>query len=601
MSCQAERTQIVVAIDTDYAVPAPLGSVRITVIDPTTQRPSTRTIALEGLVSAGCGEREGRASHCVPLTMLLVPMSGRPADQPVDITVEGVDNASSARALVSRRARLRFAHGRTLRLPMFLSSDCGGVVCPEDFTCVQGARCEPVDNPVGVVELDPRTGAPRDGGASDGLDSSDDGDAATSLDARATDGGDRDSGADAALDSVSSPDASVLPCPTGRCPAISELAAGRDFTCARLADGRVACWGANDRAQLGRGSITALLGDGSGGLQTPAWVTGVTRTTSIALGATHACVATNGETVRCWGANTAGALGVGSAQDSVSVPLEVPFFSESNGPNWLALGAESTYVQTTRGLYAWGTNVDRALGVQPGVVVTAPTMMMDSAHVRSISARERGMCWVDRSETRCVGLNAGQRFGAIASDGATIETPLAISAGVRRDTLTLGPSFACGLSGATVACWGANLPSGVLGSAPMPGAPRTITEAQTVRLDGASIAELSVGASFVLARASDGAVWCWGANDEGQCAMGVRSGGAVTPVSVLPTRVVFPAEFVGGARAIVAGDAHACAVDAQNALWCWGRNRNAQTGRAVSSDAATRVTIVPQPVALPTT
>ena len=599
--CQPERTQIVLAIDTDYGVTAQLGAIRVTVIDPITARPSVRTIALEGLESAGCREDRARGSYCVPLTMLLVPTSGRASDTPVDVTVEGVERVSSQAALVSRRARLRFAWGRTLRLPMFLSRDCGGVVCPADFTCVQGARCEPVDQPVGVVELDPRTGLPRDAGAPDALDG------AVARDGQAEDGSSLD---DAALDARvdggatvgdSALDGSIAPCPDGRCPMISSIAAGRDFTCARLSDGHVACWGANDRAQLGRGTITPLLGDGSGGLERAAWVSGLSRSTTLALGATHACVATTNDTVRCWGANSGGSLGVGSSQDAVSAPLEVPFFSESNGASRLALGAESTYVQTPRGLYAWGSNLDRALGVQPGTIVTAPVMMMDSAQVRWISARERGMCWIDRSEARCVGLNAGQRFGAIAGEGATLETPQAIAAGVRRDTITLGPSFACGIAASSAACWGANLPSGVLGAPPPAGAPRTITAAQTVRIDGSSVTELAAGASFVLARTSNGAVWCWGANDEGQCATGARTAGSVSPASVAPMRVVFPSGFSGGARAIVAGDAHACAVDAQHAVWCWGRNRNGQTGAAVSSDPATRLTIAPRPVAIPST
>jgi hypothetical protein len=90
----------------------------------------------------------------------------------VNITVEAVvtTDGMNGRALIARSARIAFATGQTLRLPMFLPRACEGVVCGDGLTCVEGGRCVPVDQPPGVTVIDPTTGisidASRDSGTS---------------------------------------------------------------------------------------------------------------------------------------------------------------------------------------------------------------------------------------------------------------------------------------------------------------------------------------------------------------------------------------------------------------------------------------------------
>jgi alpha-tubulin suppressor-like RCC1 family protein len=80
-----------------------------------------------------------------------------------------------------------------------------------------------------------------------------------------------------------------------------ELCAGTDHTCARVADGRVLCWGSNASGQLGDGTTVASA--------TPTPVRGVADATRIACGPQHACALVGAGVVTCWGLNASGQLG----------------------------------------------------------------------------------------------------------------------------------------------------------------------------------------------------------------------------------------------------------------------------------------------------
>lgn len=163
-SCNAPRTQIVVVVDTDLAVPSSVGSLRITVRDPNGGESEVRSISLVGHKDMQCADSVGGTRFCVPLSFLLVPKERRPQDSMVDLTVDGVEgvDALTGRVRVSYHVRIPFAPGRTLRLPVFLSRSCEQILCANGLTCVEDGVCVPVEQALGVTVVDPTTGASTD-------------------------------------------------------------------------------------------------------------------------------------------------------------------------------------------------------------------------------------------------------------------------------------------------------------------------------------------------------------------------------------------------------------------------------------------------------
>ncbi len=106
------------------------------------------------------------------------------------------------------------------------------------------------------------------------------------------------------------------------------LATGPYHTCARTADGRVACWG-HFSTLLGSGTGLhrrgVALGDAGGGYDyLPVFVPDLADVVEIALGAYHACARIADGKVACWGWNEYGTLGDGTTIDRTR-PVVIPW------------------------------------------------------------------------------------------------------------------------------------------------------------------------------------------------------------------------------------------------------------------------------------
>lgn len=145
----------------------------------------------------------------------------------------------------------------------------------------------------------------------------------------------------------------------------------------------------------------------------------------------------------------------------------------------------------------------------------------------------------------------------LSSDHYSAPTPThAVDPGGNPDYFSASSTHQCAINqNQDVRCWGQN-DRGQLGeavSAQAKGDPTTVPLPEAAE-------QIAVGEGFSCARLSDQSVHCWGANDQQQL-------GRQTSEDFDPT----PAPAFEGARLLVAGDAHVCAVQ-ENEVYCWGAN-----------------------------
>jgi alpha-tubulin suppressor-like RCC1 family protein len=287
-------------------------------------------------------------------------------------------------------------------------------------------------------------------------------------------------------------------------PAVLEIAFGREHTCATMVDKTLRCWGLNASGQLGIGDTSPHL--------TPAVVQGMTDVAYVALGQLHTCAVTGDGKVRCWGSNSRGQLGIGAADAS---PHPAPLLVVGLAPTRkIQAGKEHTCAEMVDGtVQCWGSNVAGELGDGTHTDRPLPTSVKGVTGVKKLSA------------------GGGQHNCAVLSDGS-------------------------------VWCWGSNSKWQLGAKMPAPDSPNSL---QVPALSGAS--KVWVGFEHSCVLKADASVWCWGANDYGQL------GNDTTNQTDTPVQVLTGVDSMG------AGWRHTCAfLSTTSDMKCWGTNDHGQLG-----------------------
>lgn len=175
---------------------------------------------------------------------------------------------------------------------------------------------------------------------------------------------------------------------------------------------------------------------------------------------------------------------------------------------------------------------------------------------------------------------------AVTATPATAQQP-----SVRLANIVSGGTHACGIDADLAAwCWGDNA-YGQRGARNRIGgtAPRRV-------FVGARFIRLAAGGTHTCGITTDGALLCWGANDAGQ--LGARLRLAEDCAGTACALVPQPVPGLGRVVDVVAGRQHTCATTSEGAVWCWGANDAGQL--SVESRTACRglpCAVAPQRVA----
>jgi len=264
------------------------------------------------------------------------------------------------------------------------------------------------------------------------------------------------------------------------------LALGHFHSCAILDNGQVKCWGTNGaNGELGLGDLLGRgAAPGQMGVALPAVDLGPGRTAvGIAAGVSHTCAVLDNAQLKCWGFNLNGQLGYGDTTSRGSAAIQMgaglPPVDLGAGRTALqvAAGAYSTCARLDNGsVKCWGLNDEGQLGLGDGIQRTAPASAVadlgPGRTAASLTAAFRNTCVrLDTGTVKCWGRNFYGQLGigdtmprgnVGAQMGANLPSAN-MGAGRSIVEVAIGVDHLCArLDDDTVKCWGYG-PLGALG------------------------------------------------------------------------------------------------------------------------------------------
>lgn len=276
---------------------------------------------------------------------------------------------------------------------------------------------------------------------------------------------------------------------------------------------------------------------------------------------TCASSATN---VWCWGLNDRGQVGDGIAMDTRPPAALGPLGRvEVRGP-------EHTCSADGEGqLWCWGENQSGKSGAPIGLDRLTPTAIDDGFTWASVSVGYGHSCArTITSGVFCWGLN---RYGELATDPAETaasDVPVRIADGTgpflaSRVTAGLHTGFA--IRDGTLVGWGRNQP-GLLG---IPPSATPVVMPRVIEV-GEAVVNVWAAQDFACALGATGRAYCWGS-------AGPWLGPRTDDTTYLPAAIP---DAPDGAlwEELTPGGEHACAIDSEDRLWCWGLNGSGQLG-----------------------
>ena len=343
-----------------------------------------------------------------------------------------------------------------------------------------------------------------------------------------------------------------------------DLAAGDGFNCAVRQSGEVACWGRNDKGQLGDGSS-----DGSRAMPGP--VAGIEDAIAITTATAQACAVRKSGAVMCWGANDDGQLGR-AAGPPVNRPIPIAKLDDAVAAS--LGGTHGCAVRRSGEVYCWGSDASGQLGDGAGsrggkVASLADAVALSSGRAHTCALRRSG-------HVSCWGANDNGQIGNGAG-AAQLKQPVHVPAAVMKlddaSEIAMGPDHGCARKrDGKAVCWGRN-DAAQLGSG-------TSSNVWTSRVPVQDVSNASaIGVGQVHACVAMGErVACWGDNAAGQA-------GFVGPSSPTARVGVQGLSVVG----LALGRDHSCARLRDGGVACWGSSEHGQLGdggRSISSTPA---------------
>lgn len=374
-------------------------------------------------------------------------------------------------------------------------------------------------------------------------------------------------------------------------PCAVDLVAGENHFCARMNDGTVRCWGDDTKGSLGRGEASSSPDAGADGGWLVSRVAELQGVLQLSAGGTTTCAVVTDGSVRCWGGNDRGQLGLDTNDPVIDTdrhptpsPVALPGAAKrvdvgpasacallANGELWC--WGESSHGQLARPPSTAGGVPAKAAAGELGIVAIAvgsytglaltqsgDVLSWGAMHDPEGSLAGRASSLVIDPRPFAIGLGAVDRLEA----GPTTK----IHPPAPPRWLPRGIGHACAIVAGDLFCWGDSL-KGALGM----GIPELVAEPRRTELESTTAwaQQIAIGGDLTCVRLTDGSVECAGDNS-----FGALGRDPAHPYATYFGRAV---GFDEHAVKVAAATHTVCALVRDGSVHCWGSNGRGELGQ----------------------
>jgi alpha-tubulin suppressor-like RCC1 family protein len=346
-------------------------------------------------------------------------------------------------------------------------------------------------------------------------------------------------------------------------------------TCAVVSDGTVRCWGGNSKGQLGiAGTDNQLV---------PKVVPDQTNVRSVATGWGFTCVLLFNGQVNCWGSNGNGKLGCPTPTATSNGQTCMPYGPGAAANLLIAGGEHACVVLTDRTVQCWGRNDHYQVGDGTTTATSRPVRVAGVSDAASIGTGIWQTCVVTLDgHARCWGANDRGQLGT----GTTLDTAVTSLPGLEELAARVVSAMPAEdhtcyvLSDGTVRCSGDD-DDGQLGDG---GNARSVKPVVASKIP-APVQLLAAGINVTCVARDDGRLQCLGRGTSGQLGHAASaSSPTLVTVQLPPGRSV---------QSVAAKYSHLCAINSEGRLWCWGANSAGQLGNKTTTTSNVPVEVAP--------
>jgi alpha-tubulin suppressor-like RCC1 family protein len=346
----------------------------------------------------------------------------------------------------------------------------------------------------------------------------------------------------------------------------SQISAGSSHTIAIRSDSTLWAWGYNNVGQVG-------LGDTSN-RSSPVQIGSVNTWSKVSAGSSQSFAIRSDASLYAWGLNVSfGELGDGTVINKSS-PVQV-----GSPTSWTQIAVGSSFtggIDTLGRLYTWGYNLQGQLGSGVTAYRSAPVQVTGNSW-NFIAAGQNAMAGIDTlGKLYTWGNNAQGEFGDNSATTVTRSSPVILSGTSSWSSVTAGTQTVFAITTANALwAWGVGT-SGTLGDNTI------VSKSSAVAVAGGATYVKAYPSQHALAiTTTTFSLQAWGFNTSGQLGDStvVTKSSPIAVGTSIPTILSAPA-IIGNSSwtTVSAGGSHSTAVRTDGGLFTWGLNSNGQLG-----------------------